>query len=128
MKKSKQKQSAENLIAFRNGIYDISEDKFSQKIIKDYWQYYAAKKYKFSGRRQYVEAQIIASLIDRNILQNRATFHVYRYYYLNLCKNQDIRPRTHIGFSKFVCNNFNIWIQNLKRNGKKYRVFREIKK
>ena len=93
----------------------------------EYWQHYVERKYKFLDRRQYLEAQIIACLIDRNLLQNRATFHVYEYYYLNLCKNQDIKPRTHIGFSKFVCNNFNIMIQNVKRNGKKFRVFREIK-
>ncbi len=94
---------------------------------KEYWQHYAAKRYKFTGRRQYIEAQIIATLIDMDILQNRATFYVYEHYYLNLCKNQDIQPRTHIGFSKFVCNNFNIGIQNVKRDGKKYRVFREFK-
>lgn len=94
---------------------------------KKYWQHYAAKRYKFTGRRQYIEAQIIATLIDMNALQNRATFYVYEYYYLKLCKSENIQPRTHIGFSKFVCNNFNIGIQNVKRDGKKYRVFREFK-
>ena len=94
---------------------------------KKYWQHYAAEKYKYTGKRQYIEAQIIAILIDENILQNRATFYVYQHYYLNLCKGQNIKPRTHIGFSKFVCCNFDIGIQNVKRNGKKYRVFREFK-
>ena len=92
-----------------------------------YWQHYATNKFKFTGRRQYIEAQIIAALIDAKVLQNRATFHVYEYYYLKLCEKQNIKPRTHIGFSKFVCYNFDIGIQNIKRNGKKYRVFREFK-
>lgn len=95
---------------------------------ENYWQHYASEKFnKYTGRRQYIEGQIIGGLIDRNALQNRATFHVYKYYYLKLCEMQKIKPRTHIGFSKFVCNNFNIVIQNIKRNGKKYRVFREYK-
>lgn len=71
-----------------------------------------------------VSAYIIFHLNDAELIANHPTFWVYAQY-VRLCKFCNISPQFNkLHFSKVIARTFHYWIQNVKKDGKKYRVFR----
>lgn len=71
-----------------------------------------------------VSAYIIFHLNDAGLIANHPTFWVYAQY-VRLCKFCNIPPQFNkLHFSKVIARTFHFWIQNVKKDGKKYRVFR----
>lgn len=103
---------------------------------KEFWQLVMQKKYPYDIRKgklfpsmqtyKALNAQIVGAMMDCDVIKNRSTSHVYKTYYLPLTSQNFIKkPWNQIQFSLFVVNNFPICIENVKKNGIKYRVFRE---
>ena len=78
------------------------------------------------GMNYYLSTQIIAGMIENGAVKNRSTSYVYEHYYLALCDKHGVNPMSHIGFSRFITANFNYTIEDVKRYGKKHRVFMEV--
>ncbi len=73
-------------------------------------------------KRQLPSADIICYLINRFGIHGRPTTFVYSAY-VTSCSFFGIKPMNKITFSKFVIEEFDYFLANRKRNGKKYRVF-----
>ena len=90
---------------------EITFDKFAEKY----------------GYAEAVNAYIIRKMEEHGIIQNRATFWVYEQY-ITLCESNNVTPLFNkLYFSKVVSRAFHYWIQDIKREGKKYRVFRKVR-
>lgn len=85
------------------------------------------------GKDKYIKYQIIAAMMDNNCIANRSTAYVYELYFHPLCvhnglivpTNKEETEKDKIFLSQTIVKEFPIFIEDVKRNGKKYRVFRE---
>lgn len=77
------------------------------------------------GWDAYVNASILNKYAEHDVYANRATFFVYDLY-VELCVKNNAKPLYNkMQFSKFVTSHFGYYIEDIKRKGKKYRVFRK---
>lgn len=77
------------------------------------------------GSAIYQQMLYIAAMVDTEHLANISTDSGYKRY-LQLCRMEGYKPYFNkITFSKFVIKTFGYGIENVRRKGKKYRVFRK---
>lgn len=77
------------------------------------------------GYEEAVNALIIQKMIEHGLVKNHATFWVYQNY-VKLCEQNKVLPMFNkLSFSKAITQAYHYKIQDLKRGGIKYRVFRE---
>ena len=77
------------------------------------------------GWDAYVNAFILKKYAEQDVYANRPTFLIYDSY-VELCIKNSAKPLYNkIQFSKIVTSQFDYYIADIKRKGKKYRVFRK---
>lgn len=77
------------------------------------------------GWDAYVNAFILKKYAEQDVYANRPTFYIYDLY-VELCVKNNAKPLYNkMQFSKIVTSQFDYYIADIKRKGKKYRVFRK---
>lgn len=77
------------------------------------------------GYEEAINAVIVRKMVEHGLVKDHATFWVYQQY-IKLCEQNKVLPMFNkLYFSKVITQAFHYTIQDLKRNGTKYRVFRE---